>query len=56
MKAAITIVGVPEDGCTSLTSRAVNAVAQARVLAGHPRLLRWFPQFKGTLLSMSEGV
>jgi len=55
MKAAITIVGVPEDGCTSLTSRAVNAVAQARVLAGHPRLLRWFPQFKGTLLSMSEG-
>ncbi|PSW05967.1 precorrin-6y C5,15-methyltransferase (decarboxylating) subunit CbiE [Photobacterium lipolyticum] len=55
MKAAITIVGVPEDGCASLTSRAVNAVAQARVLAGHPRLLRWFPQFKGCLLDMSEG-
>ncbi|GAB3527028.1 precorrin-6y C5,15-methyltransferase (decarboxylating) subunit CbiE [Photobacterium alginatilyticum] len=55
MTAAITIVGVPEDGCISLTSRAVNAVAQARVLAGHPRLLHWFPQFKGRLLPMDNG-
>jgi precorrin-6Y C5,15-methyltransferase (decarboxylating) len=55
MKAAITVVGVPEDGCMGLTSRAVNAVEQARVLAGHPRLLQWFPQFKGSLLPMNEG-
>ncbi|MDB1125136.1 precorrin-6y C5,15-methyltransferase (decarboxylating) subunit CbiE [Vibrio algarum] len=51
----ITVVGVPEDGCLSLTSRAVNAVSKARVVAGHPRHLEWFPQFKGTFLDMTTG-
>lgn len=49
------MVGVPEDGCLSLTSRAVNAVSKARVVAGHPRHLEWFPQFKGTFLDMTTG-
>ncbi|WP_261857087.1 precorrin-6y C5,15-methyltransferase (decarboxylating) subunit CbiE [Photobacterium sanguinicancri] len=52
---AITVVGVPEDGCMSLTSRAVNAVAQARIIAGNDRLLTWFPQCKGKRLSMAQG-
>ncbi|MGF1723769.1 precorrin-6y C5,15-methyltransferase (decarboxylating) subunit CbiE [Photobacterium nomapromontoriensis] len=51
----ITVVGVPEDGCMSLTSRAINAVSQARVLAGHTRLLQWFPQFNGRRLTMEQG-
>lgn len=51
----ITVVGVPEDGCMSLSSRAVNAVSQARVLAGHSRLLQWFPQFNGRRLTMEQG-
>ena len=51
----ITVVGVPEDGCLSLTSRAVNAVAKARVVAGHPRHRAWFPQFTGEFLDMSLG-
>ncbi|MFA0499978.1 SAM-dependent methyltransferase, partial [Vibrio sp. 10N.222.46.A1] len=54
-QSAITVVGVPEDGCLSLTSRAVNAVESARVVAGNDRLLDWFPQFKGQRLSMQEG-
>ncbi|KJY81331.1 bifunctional cobalt-precorrin-7 (C(5))-methyltransferase/cobalt-precorrin-6B (C(15))-methyltransferase [Vibrio nigripulchritudo] len=53
--AAVTVVGVPEDGCLSLTSRAVNAVESARVIAGNDRLLDWFPQFKGERLSMNQG-
>ncbi|WP_394154286.1 precorrin-6y C5,15-methyltransferase (decarboxylating) subunit CbiE [Vibrio maritimus] len=51
----ITVVGVPEDGCVSLSSKAVNAVSQARVVAGHPRHLAWFPQFKGLFLDMTDG-
>ncbi len=53
--AAVTVIGVPEDGCLSLTSRAVNSVEKARVLAGNTRLLEWFPQFKGTVLNMDVG-
>lgn len=54
-QAAVTVIGVPEDGCLSLTSRAVNSVENARVLAGNTRLLEWFPQFKGTVLNMEVG-
>lgn len=52
---SITIIGVPEDGCLSLTSRAVNAVSEARVVAGHPRHAEWFPQFDGIFLDMTIG-
>ncbi|GLO63335.1 precorrin-6Y C5,15-methyltransferase [Vibrio sp. MACH09] len=51
----ITVVGVPEDGCMSLSSRAVSAVTQARVVAGHARHLDWFPQYQGAFLDMSQG-
>lgn len=52
---SITVVGVPEDGCLGLTSRAVSAVTTARVVAGHPRHRDWFPQFSGKFLDMSLG-
>ncbi|KAB1454018.1 bifunctional cobalt-precorrin-7 (C(5))-methyltransferase/cobalt-precorrin-6B (C(15))-methyltransferase [Vibrio panuliri] len=52
---SITVVGVPEDGCLGLTSRASNAVSSARVVAGHPRHLEWFPQFDGLFLDMTQG-
>ncbi len=53
--ASITVIGVAEDGCMSLTSRAVNAVSKARVVAGHPRHMAWFPQFDGAFLDMTQG-
>ncbi|CAM2863885.1 precorrin-6y C5,15-methyltransferase (decarboxylating) subunit CbiE [Vibrio rarus] len=53
--ANITVVGVSEDGCMSLSSRAVNAVSKARVVAGHSRHMAWFPQFSGNFLDMSQG-
>ena len=52
---SISVVGVPEDGCLGLTSRAVGVVSQARVVAGHPRHMEWFPQFEGLFLDMSQG-
>lgn len=53
-KTLISIVGVPEDGCLGLTSRAVAVVSQARIIAGYPRHLTWFPQFTGTFIDMSQ--
>ncbi|WP_413110274.1 precorrin-6y C5,15-methyltransferase (decarboxylating) subunit CbiE [Thaumasiovibrio sp. DFM-14] len=53
--ASISVIGVPEDGCLSLTSKAVNEVAQSRIIAGHPRHLAWFPQFQGDFLDMTQG-
>ncbi|MGL6314968.1 precorrin-6y C5,15-methyltransferase (decarboxylating) subunit CbiE [Vibrio sp. WXL103] len=49
------VVGVPEDGCVSLTSKAVSIVSQSRVVAGHPRHRAWFPQFDGVFLDMTQG-
>ena len=44
---AVTVVGVGDDGCASLTSRAISAVARASVLVGGERQLAFFPQFTG---------
>jgi precorrin-6Y C5,15-methyltransferase (decarboxylating) len=44
---AVTVIGVGDDGCASLTSRAANAVARAQVLVGGERQLAFFPQFSG---------
>ncbi|WED28715.1 precorrin-6y C5,15-methyltransferase (decarboxylating) subunit CbiE [Vibrio sp. DW001] len=52
---SITVVGVPEDGCLSLSSRAVSAVSSARIVAGHPRHLTWFPQYIGEFIDMTKG-
>ena len=47
MRRAVTIVGIGEDGCAGLSSRAANAVAAAQVLVGGERHLAFFPQFSG---------
>ena len=43
----ITIVGIGDDGCAGLSSRAMGAVSAAQVLAGGERHLAFFPQFPG---------
>ncbi|MGD0677349.1 MAG: precorrin-6y C5,15-methyltransferase (decarboxylating) subunit CbiE [Polyangiaceae bacterium] len=49
---AVTVIGIGDDGCASLTSRAVNAVAKAQVLVGGERHLAFFPQFAGERISL----
>lgn len=44
---AVTVIGMSDDGCLSLSARAVNQVAQAQVLVGGERHLSFFPQFDG---------
>lgn len=44
---AVTVIGIGDDGCVGLSSKAMGAVARARVLAGGERHLDFFPQFDG---------
>lgn len=53
---AITLVGIGDDGCVSLTSRAVNAVMKAGVLVGGARHLEFFPQFQGEKIVLKDGL
>ena len=39
----VTVVGMGADGCASLTSRAMNAIARAQLLVGGTRHLAFFP-------------
>jgi precorrin-6Y C5,15-methyltransferase (decarboxylating) len=53
---AITVVGIGEDGCKGLSSRAMNAIATARVLAGGERQLAFFPEFDGERILLKSGI
>ncbi len=56
MKRAVTVIGIGDDGCASLTSRAASAVARAEVLVGGERHLAFFPQFKGERVTLKGGL
>ena len=43
----VTVVGMSDCGCGSLTAQAVNAVSRAQALVGGERHLTFFPQFEG---------
>ena len=51
---AVVVVGVGDDGCAGLSSRGVNAVTSAQVLAGGERHLAFFPQFKGERIVLKD--
>lgn len=53
---AVTVIGIGDDGCVSLTSRAMNAVAAAQVLVGGARQLAFFPQFIGERITLQDGI
>lgn len=53
---AVTIIGIGDDGCVGLTSRAVSAVARADVLVGGERHLAFFPQFAGDRIVLGSGL
>ena len=53
---AVAVVGIGDDGCASLTSRAANAVSSAQVLVGGERHLAFFPQFTGEKIVLKGGL
>jgi precorrin-6B C5,15-methyltransferase / cobalt-precorrin-6B C5,C15-methyltransferase len=54
--AAVTLVGIGDDGCASLSTRAFNAMSRAQVLAGGERHLGFFQQFKGERVVLKNGI
>jgi precorrin-6Y C5,15-methyltransferase (decarboxylating) len=56
MKRAVTVVGIGEDGCAGLTSRAASAIARAGVLVGGERQLAFFPDFAGERIVLKTGI
>ena len=54
MRRAVTVIGIGDDGCLGLSSRATNAVAAAQVLVGGERHLTFFPQFRGEKIVLKE--
>src|SRR5258708_13838422 len=53
---AIAGAGIGEEGCKGLTSRAMDAVARARVLVGGERQLAFFPEFGGERILLKGNV
>ncbi len=53
---AVTIVGIGNDGCHSLTSRAMGAIARADVLVGGARQLAFFAEFSGERVILQNGI
>jgi precorrin-6Y C5,15-methyltransferase (decarboxylating) len=53
---AVTLVGIGDDGCVGLSSRAASTVAATQVLAGGERHLAFFPQFSGTRIVFKDGL
>jgi precorrin-6Y C5,15-methyltransferase (decarboxylating) len=56
VKKAVTILGIGDDGCLGLSSRAINAVARAQILAGGERQLAFFPEFTGQRIMLKKGI
>jgi precorrin-6Y C5,15-methyltransferase (decarboxylating) len=50
---AVRIVGIGDDGCRSLSSRAFDAITNAQVLVGGSRHLAFFPDFDGQKLTIA---
>ena len=53
---AVVVIGMGDDGCSSLSSRAASAVARAQVLVGGERHLAFFPQFVGERIVLKAGL
>jgi precorrin-6B C5,15-methyltransferase / cobalt-precorrin-6B C5,C15-methyltransferase len=55
-RCAVTLIGIGDDGCIGLTSRALEAVAAAQWLIGGERQLAFFPQFRGETIVIKDGL
>jgi precorrin-6Y C5,15-methyltransferase (decarboxylating) len=53
---AVALIGIGDDGCVGLTSRALGAVTRAQVLVGGERHLAFFPEFGGERIVLAAGL
>lgn len=52
----VTVIGIGDDGCCSLSSAAVQAIASAQYLVGGERQLAFFPEFSGTKIVIKSAI
>jgi precorrin-6Y C5,15-methyltransferase (decarboxylating) len=52
----VTLLGIGDDGCASLTSRGMEAVSSAQWLVGGERHLAFFPQFHSERLVIKDSL
>jgi precorrin-6B C5,15-methyltransferase / cobalt-precorrin-6B C5,C15-methyltransferase len=55
-RCAVALVGIGDDGCVGLTSRALGAVTRAQVLVGGQRQLAFFPEHAGERIVLKSGI
>lgn len=55
-RAAITVVGLGDNGCAGLPSHAFNSIISAQVLIGAERFLAFFPQFSGIKIPLKGKI
>jgi precorrin-6Y C5,15-methyltransferase (decarboxylating) len=53
---AVAVVGIGDDGCVGLTSRAIGAVTRAQVLVGGRRHLAFFPDHPGERIMLAADL
>jgi precorrin-6Y C5,15-methyltransferase (decarboxylating) len=55
-RAAVSVIGIGDDGCASLPARAFNALNRAQVLVGGERHLAFFADFHGKKIPIKKGL
>ncbi len=53
---AVTLIGIGEDGCMGLSSRAYNCIRQSQILVGGQRQLAFFPDYPGKTVILSSKI
>jgi precorrin-6Y C5,15-methyltransferase (decarboxylating) len=56
LRRPVALVGIGDDGCIGLSSRAVNAITRAQVLVGGERQLGFLPEFHGERVVLKAGL
>jgi len=53
---AVTLIGIGEDGCLGLSSRAYNCIRQSQILVGGQRQLDFFKDYPGRIVVLGKKV
>ncbi|MDC0254714.1 precorrin-6y C5,15-methyltransferase (decarboxylating) subunit CbiE [Bacteriovoracales bacterium] len=54
--AAVTIIGIGDNGCVGMSAKAYNCIQKAQVLVGGERHLDFFSDFKGEKMTLKNGL
>ncbi|MFW7381401.1 MAG: precorrin-6y C5,15-methyltransferase (decarboxylating) subunit CbiE [Oligoflexus sp.] len=55
-RSAVNVIGIGDDGCLGLSSRAFNCIQRSQILVGGERQLAFFPEFSGETLPLKKNL